>query len=289
MAILIIGSTGTIGSLVVQELADRGSEVYALVHKSEPKFPAGVAPVNGDVTDIESMRKAFVGIDTLFLLNPVEADELNRALLMLDLAVESGIKRVVYFSMFHADVFLDCPHACAKYAAELMIGRFGIPATILRPNYFFQNDGPAILKTGVYPMPIGSRGTSMVDARDIAAVAALSLIRREDATEPLPTEIIEIHGPDVVTGDSAAALWSEVLGRKVTYPGDDLRAFEKQSRAMLPSAMAYDVAGMFRGFHRDGMVATPGAVDRIAKLLGRPLRTYRSYAEETSKQAQKSK
>jgi hypothetical protein len=50
--------------------------------------------------------------------------------------------------------------------------------------------------------------------------------------------------------------------------------------------MAYDVAGMFRGFQRDGMVAKPEAVDRVVKLLGRPLRTYRRYAEETKSQGQ---
>ena len=285
MSILVIGSTGNIGSKVVHELSLRGAKVQALIHKSKKAdFPAGVTPVKGDVTDMESMRKALSGIDTLFLLNPVVPDELNRALLTLNLAIEAGIKRIVYFSMFHADVFLDCPHACAKYATELMIERFGIPATILRPNYFFQNDGQPVLEHGSYPMPIGSLGTSMVDARDIAEVAALSLIKRDKAPEPLPSEIIEIHGPDVVTSDSAVALWSEVLGRKVTYPGDDLHAFEKQLRSMMPSAMAYDVAGMFRGFQRDGMVAKPGAVDRVVSLLGRPLRTYRSYAEETKRQ-----
>ena len=114
MSILVIGSTGNIGSHVVQELADRKADVHALVHKTKSKFQPGVTQVKGDVTDMESMRKALVGIDTLFLLNPVVADELNRALLMLNLAVEAGIKRVVYFSMFHADIFLDCPHACAK-------------------------------------------------------------------------------------------------------------------------------------------------------------------------------
>lgn len=159
MSILVIGSAGTVGSQVVQALAERGVKANALIYKTEAKLPAGITPIKGDVTDPESMRAAFKGIDTLFVLNPVVADELNRALLTLDLAVEAGIKRVIYFSMFHADVFLDCPHACAKYATELMIEKFGIPATILRPNYFFQNDGQPIVETGVYPMPIGSLGT----------------------------------------------------------------------------------------------------------------------------------
>lgn len=284
MSILITGSTGTIGSRIVKELSKRGVEARALSRTpKQAEFPTGIVPVQGDLTDMDSMRKAMEGISTLFLLNPVVPDELNRALLALDLAIEMGIKQVVYFSMFHSDIFLDCPHACAKYATELMIERFKIPATILRPNYFFQNDGPPILKDGIYPMPIGSLGTSMVDARDIAEVAALRLIARDSSTQLLPNETIEIHGPDVITGESAAALWSEALDKKVTYPGDDLRAADKQMNKMMSSAMAYDVVAMFRGFQRDGMVAPAGTVDHISKLLGRSLRTYRRYAEETAK------
>jgi uncharacterized protein YbjT (DUF2867 family) len=281
MSILVIGSTGTIGTQVVAEIARRGVEVHALIHEAQAKPDNNVIPVRGDTTDMESMRRAMSGITTLFLLNPVIVDELNRALLMLDLAQEADIQRVVYFSMFNADTFLDCPHACAKYAAELMIQKFRIPTTILRPNYFFQNDAPAA-KTHQMPMPIGSLGTSMADARDISEVAAIELIRRDRSPEPLPTEIIEIHGPDVVTAQSAVRTWTEVLGKEVTYPGDDLRAFEKRFEKMTSNAIAYDVAGMFRGFQRDGMVAPDGASERIAAMLGRPMRTYRAFAEETA-------
>jgi len=282
MSILVIGSTGTIGTHVVEEVARRGVEVHALAHKTKPMKRDNVIVVKGDTTVMDSMREALTGIDTLFLLNPVVVDELNRALSMLDLAREAGIQRVVYFSMFHADTFLDCPHANAKYATELMIRKFDIPTTILRPNYFFQNDGKPVVTTRVYPMPIGSLGTSMVDARDIAEVAALSLIKRDQSSVPLPTEIIEIHGPEVITAQSAVQTWTDVLGMDVTYPGDDLRAFEKRYEKMLSSATAYDVAGVFRGFQREGMVAPDGAAQRISDMLGRPLRTYRSYAEETA-------
>lgn len=126
MSILVIGSTGTIGTQVIEQIARRGHQVHALIHKSQARHNDNVVPVNGDTTDMESMRKAMSGIKTLFLLNPVVIDELNRALLMLDLAKEAGIQQVVYFSMFHADTFLDCPHACAKYATELMIRKFEI-------------------------------------------------------------------------------------------------------------------------------------------------------------------
>lgn len=285
MSILVVGSTGTVGSQVIHCLAAHNTDVYALVHTRKAKFPDNVRTIEADVTDIDSMRNALKPIDTVFLLNPVVADELNRALLVLDLAIEAQVKGVVYFSMFHADLFLDCPHACAKFATELMIHHFQIPATILRPNYFFQNDGGPVVERGEYPMPIGSRGVSMVDVRDIAEVAALALMKRDQTPEPLPSETIEIHGPDVINSESATAMWSEVLARQITYPGDNLREAEQRFASFMPSAMAYDVVGMFRGFHKHGMVGSKDAIDRVGAILGRPLRTYRSYAQECADSA----
>jgi uncharacterized protein YbjT (DUF2867 family) len=290
MTILVIGSTGTIGSLVVRQLTDRGAEVRALSKDpAKAKFPAGVTPVKGDLMDVDSMRAALAGTDTLFLLNAVVPDELTQALITLDLASEAGIKRVVYFSVFNGDVFGDVPHFSGKYTVERMIEQFDIPATILRPAYFFQNDvslKEAVLGHGVYPMPIGSIGVSMVDARDIAEIAALSLVQRENAAEPLPRETIEIVGPDILTGEAIAAIWSEALGRSVSYAGDDLAAFEQRFRASAPAWMAYDMRMMLRGFQRDGMVAKRGNVDRLTGLLGRPLRNYSSFALETMKRWQ---
>jgi hypothetical protein len=54
----------------------------------------------------------------------------------------------------------------------------------------------------------------------------------------------------------------------------------------MPSAMVYDVATMFRGFQRDGMVAPRNTVDRVTKLLVRPLRTYRSCVDEMATRAE---
>lgn len=285
MSILIVGSTGNVGSEITKQPTLRSADVYALVHNPKEKIPEGVKAIEGDVTDIRSMRKALKGIDTLFLLNPVVPDELNRTLLTMNLALEARVKGVVYLSMFNADVFLDCPHACAKYATELMIHKMQVPATILRPNYFFQNDGEAVVEKGEYPMPIGPRGVSMVDVRDIAEVAALALTKRHQSPGPLPIETIEIHGPDVINSESAVALWSEVLGKKVRYPGDDLHQAEQRFSAFMPSAMVYDVVAMFRDFQKYGMVGSQDAVDRLTAMLGRPLRTYRAYAEECTEAA----
>ena len=108
MTILVVGSTGVIGSQVVANLAEKGAEVHALTRSPEKtNFPRGVTPVKGDLMDIETTQAAIAKASTLFLLNAVTPDEVTQALLTLSLAREIGIKRIVYFSVFHSDVFTD--------------------------------------------------------------------------------------------------------------------------------------------------------------------------------------
>ena len=285
MTILVAGAGGTIGSKVVGELAKAGADVRALGRDlGQLSLPDGVVGVKGDMTDVDSMRAALDGIDTLFLLNAVVPDELTQALVTLDLAREAGIRRFVYFSVFNGALFADVPHFTAKYTVERAIDEQAIPATVLRPAYFMQNDAgmkDAILN-GVFPMPIGGIGLAMADARDIAEVAAIELLRRERAGAPLPRATVEIVGPDTLTGDRVAAIWSEVLDRKVRYAGDYLDAFERQATAMMPGWAARDMRMMQRGFQRHGMVPRAETAATLEALLGHPPRSYRDFATETA-------
>lgn len=290
MTILITGSTGTIGSQILAQLAGKGVEVHALSREPErAQFPDGVTPVKGDLMDVEVMRTALARASTLFLLNAVTPDEVTQALITLNLAREAGIERIVYFSVFCSDEFTNVPHFAGKYAVERMIERFELPATILRPNYFMHNDlrlREAIAGHGVYPMPIGGVGISMIDIRDIAEIAVLHLLRRELASGPLPRETINLAGPEVLTGEAVADIWAKVLNRPVHYAGDDLDGFEQQLRTFTPSWMAYDMRLMLARFQQDGLAASPGDVDRLTALLGRSMRSYHDFALETAKQWQ---
>ena len=242
-----------------------------------------MTPVEGDLLEPASLRGALVGIDTLFLLCSVSPSELTQALIALDLAHEAGVEHIVYFSQNKLD-WADCPHAVAKAGAEALIRHHDLPATILRPAYFFQNDAglkDAVLG-GTYPIPIGRIGADMIDARDIADVAVHALLDR-DALGADP--VVELVGPDTITGERAAEIWSDATGRSVAYGGDDLdSAFEDRLTADMPGWQAHDLVAMFRGCQREGMRGSPGAADRLVDLLGRPLRTYQTFAAETVEQ-----
>ena len=286
MSILVTGATGTIGSQVLAHLAGQTAEVRALTRSPETaKLPAGITPIGGDLTDADSLRAAMKGVDTLFLLVPNVADELTQAMLALSVARESGIKGIVYLSVFKGDTYADVPHFAGKYTVERMIEDLNLPATVLRPAYFIQNDlrqKEPLLNFGVYGAPIGSKGISMVDIRDIGEAAAIELVRRHRAAAPLGREIYDLVGPESLTGDSIAAIWSEALHRPVRYGGDDLVMLENRLKSMLPSWHALDLCLMFARYQMDGAVATAAEVARLTALLGRAPRSYRDIARDAA-------
>lgn len=289
MTILVIGATGTVGREVVDQLMKRDADVRALVRDpAKASFPAGVAVVQGDLLDVDSLRGAFAGVSTLFLLNAVVPDEFTQALIALNVARSAGIERIVYLSVIHSNRYVNVPHFAGKFGVERMIEQMGVGATILRPAYFMHNEfmiKDVILSYGVYPMPIGSKGLAMIDARDIAEIAAIELLRREHADVALPLNRINLVGPDTLTGADAAAIWSDVLGRQINYPGEDLAGFEQNLRQFMPSWMAHDMRLMSERFISEGMIPDAGDVDRLTMLLGRPLRTYRDFAAEIAASA----
>lgn len=286
MTILVTGATGNVGRQVVEQLVKRGANVRVLVRNpGNASFAAGVDLMQGDLLDVDSLHKAFAGVSTLFLLNGVVPDEFTQALIALNVARQAGVRRVVYLSVIHSDIFVNVPHFAGKFGVERMIEQMGFSGTILRPAYYMDNDRTIkdiVFGYGTYPMPIGDKGLAMIDTRDIGEIAAIELIRHDAATRPLPLERMNLVGPDTLTGAAVAAIWSDVLERPVVYGGGDTAGFEQTLRQFMPSWMAYDMRLMSERFLSDGMVPETGDVARLTALLGRPLRSYRDFAAETA-------
>lgn len=289
MTILVTGATGRVGRHVVDQLIARNADVRVLVRDpAKANFASTVEVVQGDMLDIDALRQAFDGVRTLFLLNAVAGDEFTQAIIALNIAREAGVERVVYLSVFDADRAVNVPHFAVKFGAERMLQAMGFSATILRPAYFIDNEvmiKDVIFNYGVYPMPIGSKGVAMIDARDIAEVAASELVRRDRASEKLPSETINLVGPDTLTGTDLAAIWSDALGRPVVYGGDDTSGFEQNLVNIMPKWMAYEMRLMAERYVSDGMVPHAGDVERLTLILGRPLHNYREFASQLAASA----
>ena len=286
MKILVIGGTGHVGSEVVKELKKRDADVRVLVRKPGVKSLPGVEVVVGDLLDPVSIEKALQGVEKLYLLNAVTPDELTQGLIAYDLAKKLKLSHLVYHSVFQVEHFKDVPHFASKLAIESTIRGFDVPFTIIRPNYFFQNDASfkdLLTKMSVYPNPLGPIGISAVDIRDIAETAAIALTADQHFGKTY-----NINGPAILSGPNAAAIWSKVLGKEIKYSGENMDAFETQMREKAPSWAAFDIRMMFQGYLERGFVAEDGDIATLTKLIGHAPRAYEDFARETMLEWQKS-
>jgi uncharacterized protein YbjT (DUF2867 family) len=285
LKILVTGGTGHVGSEVVRQLQKRKADIRLLVRKEDAATPAGVEKAVGDLLDPVSVQKAMEGVDKLYLLNAVLPDELTQGLIAYDLAKKLKLSHVVYHSVFRVEHFKDVPHFASKLAIENALREFDVPFTVLRPNYFMQNDASLkdpLTKAGIYPMPLGDVGVSVVDVRDIAEAAAIVLTSGEHNGKTY-----NLNGPEIVSGAKAASIWTEVLGRKIQYTGHNMDAFEEQMRKRAPSWSAFDIRMMFEGYLERGFVAEDGDLETLTKLLGHAPRRYEDFAKQTFLQWQK--
>ena len=286
MKILVIGGTGHVGPEVVKELKKRDADVRVLVRKPGVKSLPGVEVVVGDLLDPVSIEKALQGVEKLYLLNAVTPDELTQGLIAYDLAKKLKLSHVVYHSVFRVEHFKDVPHFASKLAIESTIRAFDVPFTIIRPNYFFQNDASfkdLLTKMSVYPNPLGPIGISAVDIRDIAEAAAIALTADQHFGKTY-----NINGPAILSGPNAASIWSKVLGKEIKYLGENMDAFETQMREKAPSWAAFDIRMMFQGYLERGFVAEDGDIATLTKLIGHAPRAYEDFARETMLEWQKS-
>lgn len=255
-----------------------------LVRKADEKSLPGVEMVVGDLLDPVSIEKAMKGVDKMYLLNAVTPDELTQGLIAYDLAKKLKLSHVVYHSVFRLEHFKDVPHFASKLAIESAIREFDVPFTIIRPNYFFQNDASfkdLLTKMSVYPNPLGLVGISAVDIRDIAEAAAISLMSDKHFGKTY-----NVNGPTVLSGPKAASIWSKVLGKEIKYAGDNLDIFEEQMRKHAPSWAAFDIRMMFQGYLERGFVAQDDDTAILTKLLGHEPRAYEDFANETMREWQ---
>ena len=280
MKILVTGGTGTVGSEVVKELVKRNADFSVLTRDAKKPLPAGVKALEGNLLDVNSVRQVFKGVDAVFLLNPVSQTETSEALMAVTAMRSAGVKRVVYVSVHDVDGAPWLPHFGSKIGVEAAIKKSGMEYTILRPNNFYQNDywfKDVLQQYSVYPQPLGSTGLSRVDTRDIGEAAAIALTQDGHGGETY-----DLVGPDVVTGESTAKTWAAVLGKPITYGGDDLDAWEAVQVNYLPHWMVFDFREMYAYFQQAGLKASAEAIDRQTRLLGHAPRSFEAFAAETA-------
>lgn len=250
--VLVTGATGQQGGHVAGELLSRGHGVRALTRKPESPAAAalakrGVTIVSGDFADQKSLERAANGVDAVFAMaTPFgvgEKAETRDGINIVRAASSAGVKHLVYSSVAGADRASGVPHFDSKYEVEKELRKSGVPFTIVAPVFFMDNLLSPWMAAGIAKGSIAmalpaTRRLQQIAVADIAKFTALVIERRGEFLG----KRIDIAS-DELTGTTAAAVLSEVAGRKIEYAALPIVAARKQSE---------DVAKMFEWFDRVG-------------------------------------
>src|SRR5215204_5496152 len=263
--VLVVGSTGVVGSGVVQRLAASGKQVRALVRaSSDPAKRAlleatGAELVQGDLKDPASLRRACEGVDTVIstasaTATRADGDDLDTVdrhgqLQLIDAAEAAGVRHIVYVSVSGS---LDgrSPLRDAKRAVEARLREGRTIYTILRPSFFMEvwlspmlGFDPAGGRVRVYGT--GDQPMSMISVPDVAAYVAGCVDNRA-----VENQTIELGGPEPTTYNTVVGLFEEALGRPIArehVPADALEAQFQAASDPMQKTFAALMLGAARG------------------------------------------
>ena len=218
--ILVTGASGFVGGHAVRALAAAGERVRALVRGARGAAALeGVdcELVQGDVTDVESLRSAVEGCTAVVHLVAILAGkpaDFERVMTqgtasLLEVAAEAGVTRFVHMSALGAseETKDTVPYYRAKWATEEAVRASGLSHAILRPSFVFAGDGGALAQFAriarLAPLtPVIGKGTQRLQpiwADDLARAVTLA-VRGDNNI------LVELGGPDIVD-------WNEFWSR----------------------------------------------------------------------------
>ena len=216
--LLVTGATGMIGSLLTDALVSQGVEFSVMLRPGDSgeriAGKPGVTSTEGDFDDPASLRRALDGVDRAFLLtNSTERTEAQQVA-FVEAAQAQGVGQVVYLSQLAADQRSPVRYLRYHGAVEAALTSSTVGWTFVRPNLILQAYIPfaPIIAQGALRAPIGDAAVSVVDARDIAAVAAAALT--EDGHVG---KTYTVTGPAAVSHANIATALGNAIGRPVRF------------------------------------------------------------------------
>jgi uncharacterized protein YbjT (DUF2867 family) len=274
--VILVTTAGKVGSEVVRLLRERNVPVRVLVRdpaKVTALADAGAEVAQGDLDVPASIDDAMAGVSAVVLVSPaVPAQELN----VVRSAARAGAGHVVKAT---SKASADSPIARRRWQAEIEAGlaASGIPHTLLRSNAYMQNVlalAPAIAKAGSFGSSAGKGRSGLVDARDVAAVAA------EIAAAPTghAGKTYWLTGPGLVSNYEVAGVLSQLLARTITYRE---LTFEENKDAMIRAGVPAQIAEMnAQAFSLTAEGDAEWVTEDVPSLLGRPARPFSQFAAD---------
>lgn len=267
MTILITGATGRIGRHLVTQLLDDGHHVRALTRNpATAKLPEAAEIVRGDLTDLNSLRDAFAGVEALHLITFGGDDgaDLPNGAEIVSLAHESGIRRVSVLAGW------------ARTIIEEALKTSSLDWCRIEPVEVMYNtrDWEEEIRTHSTVSTLATYPSAMVHEADIAAVAACALTQDGHTGQNY-----RVTGPEALTPAERTGVLSEVIGRPIRH----IQLTEEQERERLATHGFGDDYVEF-GIHLaiNPPEAAGQVLDTVPRITGRPGRTFTQWAHENA-------
>ena len=273
---ILVTTAGKVGSEAALVLGRREVPVRVLVRTAErgkALADAGAEIAVGDLDVPASVDAAMAGVTTLVLVSPgLPAQELN----VIRSAVRAGVQQVIKVT---SNASADSLIARRRWQAEIEAGltASGLAHTLLRSNAYMQNVlalAPAIARTSGFGSSAGQGRIGMIDARDVAAVAAEIAV----LAAPHAGATYWLTGPGLISNYDVAAVLSKLLGRPIAYRE---LGFDDDRKAMIRAGVPEPVAEM--NAQAFSMIADGDAAwvtDDVRSVLGRPARSFEQFATD---------
>lgn len=268
--ILVIGSSGTVGTELVRLLKAEGHHVRSATSQK---------PRHGDQVQLnlingEGMKQAFEGADKAFFISPPGySDQYAILSPLIQEAKRRGLKKVVLMTALgvnHND-------ASPFRRAEIELEKSGLKYNIIRPNWFFQNFNTfwiqGIRDHGQIALPAANSKTSFIDSRDISAVAAKLL-----TTNRFDDQALDLTGPEALDHSQVATALSAASGRRISYVNVEP---ETLKAGLLSAGLPEDYSNLLLtlfGLMREGY--NSAITTEVQNVLGRKSLSLSQYAED---------
>lgn len=277
--ILVSGATGPTGREILRELAQRGAAARAMVRDaSRAEGLAAADIVVADMSRPDTLPAALQGIDKVLLISPLAESMPQLQGNMIAAARRAGVRHLVRVSSAAADVAsvrrIGRWHGeCDRLAEES-----GLAWTHVRACNFMQNllsFADEIAASGGFSAPMAEGRISLVDRRDVAAVAAAVLTGTGHEGRAYVVTGEDLLSYAEVAGIVGAAIGREIVFRDIT-PEEALQRFLS---AGMPAWRADEMLKLYDYLRQPGNCFLTDSVRRIA---GRAPRRFEQFVREQS-------
>ncbi|MFV0429805.1 MAG: SDR family oxidoreductase [Arachnia sp.] len=274
----VTGSTGKLGGILAQILADRGIGQRLLVRTPSraPQLP-GATVHSCDYGDYEEAMAGLSGVKTLFMVSASESSErVAQHRSFVDAAAAAGVERVIYTSFVGASPEATFTLARDHFATEEHIRRSPMAWTFLRDNFYIDFMASLAGEDGVIRGPAGQGRAAVVARADIALAAAAVL------GDPAPHagRIYDLTGREALSLADVARIVGAARGTEVRYHDEAVaEAYESRASYGAPAWQVDAWVSTYTAIASGELEKVSGDVERLTGTAPRTLAEFLSAGE----------